>query len=476
MSYNFAPVVNDPRHAGTDTKGETNPQIPTEDVDVRVQLRKLGHPPTLSGEGNAERRARLEAVLGEQNNTNFESESGSESDEEFYTPGRTDLVEIRTRLLQESVARASVRVARQKAQASIQNFTKVLKHRRNINNGIGNYELTGSYTMQGNQRMLSRVRYNSTEEQVACSSWEGTFQVMQKDSSGFYKETLRLAPGCHSEMATLAYSPTDAHVLVTGGAEGKINIWNTGEATTNLLPRVAVNAAHSQRIAQVSFHPMGDFFASSSYDMTWKLWDVNRPEQEILEQEGHAKEVYLIAFHPDGGLLATGGLDAIGLLWDLRSGRKIASLQDHAKGIYCMDFAPNGYHLATGSGDNSVKIWDLRKGANDNTPLFSIPAHSRIVSDVQFLLGTQKAASALSQPVTDENGGAEECLPVSGTCLVTSSYDSSVKVWSADNWVHVKTLAGHTDRVLSCAIRSDGEEILSCGWDRTLRTWGVSQV
>ncbi|GEQ70061.1 hypothetical protein JCM33374_g3737 [Metschnikowia sp. JCM 33374] len=450
MSYNFAPVINDPQTQISDS-GHDN--LPTDDVQVRVELKKLGQPVTYSGEGNKERRARLGALLTEQSaaqNVSGESDATEESDEEFYTPGRDELMEIRTSILNYSVARATERIARQKAYASAHNFTKVLKHRRNIANIMSGYELNGTYTMQGNQRMLSRVRFNSSEQKVACSSWEGNFYILSKDDAGFYEETHRSSLGYHSEMATIAWSPKDENILVSGGAEGKVNLWNvaapqTNAKTTELSPMMAIGEAHSKRIAQT----------------------------ELFEQEGHSKEVYAMAFHGDGSLLATGGLDAIGLLWDLRSGRNVASFQGHVKGIYSMDFAPNGHHLATGSGDNSVKIWDLRKGKG--AELFSIPAHTRIVSDVRFLQGSTtgaKTPSRLATSVTDENDANPETLDVSGTCLVTSSYDNTVKVWSADNWVKIKTLTGHTDRVSSCEIRSDGEEILSCGWDRTMRAWG----
>ena len=470
MNHTFAPVVNDPKLEKHEND-HLDLSLPTDDVDVRVELRKLGQPAALSGEGNRERRARLAALFNEQKDADSGDED-EESDEEFYTPGREDLTEIRTKILHESVLSALKRVAAQKAFASAHNFTKVLKHRRNIAAKVSKYELNGSYTMRGNLRMLSRARFNQNDLKIACSSWEGTFYVLQKDETGYYQETQRLALGFHSEMATIAWSPKNEGLLVSGGGEGKVNIWkmDCDPQKPEITPILTV-MAHSKRIAQTGFHPSGEYFATTSFDQTWKFWDANRPDMEVFEQEGHSKEVFLMAFHPDGGLIATGGLDANGLLWDLRTGRNIAAFEGHVKGIYSMDFAPNGFHLATGSGDNSVKMWDLRKG---RTELFSIPAHTKIVSDVRFLKGNR--ASKLATAVTDENDANPETLDVSGTCLVTCSYDNTVKVWSADNWVNITTLQGHTDRVLSCDISQNGETILSCGWDRTLRTWGAENL
>ena len=45
-----------------------------------------------------------------------------------------------------------------------------------------------------------------------------------------------------------------------------------------------------------------------------------------------------------------------------------------------MKFLPNSYQVATGSADNTVKIWDLRRKTN----IYTVPAHTKLVSDVKF--------------------------------------------------------------------------------------------
>lgn len=53
------------------------------------------------------------------------------------------------------------------------------------------------------------------------------------------------------------------------------------------------------------------FQATASFDMTWRLWDVETGTT-LLEQEGHSRAVYAVAFQPDGALAGSVGLDAIG--------------------------------------------------------------------------------------------------------------------------------------------------------------------
>lgn len=117
-------------------------------------------------------------------------------------------------------------------------------------------------------------------------------------------------------------------------------------------------------------------------------------------------------------------------------------MEGHLKPIYGIDFSPNGYHLATSSDDNTVKIWDLRK----RSALYTIPAHTSLVSDVKF----QK-----------ENGDY----------LVTSSYDGSAKVWTNRTWQPLKTLSGHDSRVMCIDVSVDNQYVVTSSYDRTFKLW-----
>lgn len=388
-----------------------------------------------------------------------------EDDEEFYTPGSIELLNARKQILESSVAQAARRIERQTEKAKTYNSAQTLRHRHAISEYVDLLQLDASYTMKGNTRALSTGRFNRDSSRVACASWDGSFYILGKQGSMLVQES-RLYAGFHMEKTVVDWSPKESNILVSGGGEGNVNIWNASSGEV-LKPVETVKNAHSGRIANIAFHPSGSYYATTSYDQTWNLWDVQRPETALLEQEGHSKEVYASSFHPDGSLLATGGLDSIGRVWDLRSGRSIAILSKHAKGIYSMDWSPNGYQLASASGDNSIQIWDLRKSQDHD--LFTIPAHTKLVSGVKFLQNTD--SHVITRPVCDENEENERLLDVSGTILVSSSFDGTVKVWSSDNFVCLKTLQGHNDKVMSCDISSDGSMIISTGWDRTLKTW-----
>ena len=87
---------------------------------------------------------------------------------------------------------------------------------------------------------------------------------------------------------------------------------------------------------------MGLHLASGSSDRTWRLWDIEK-KKELLVQEGHSASVFAMDFQSDGSLCCTGDLHGTGLVWDLRSGKNILQFPAHVKQVISVCFLPNGY-------------------------------------------------------------------------------------------------------------------------------------
>lgn len=117
-------------------------------------------------------------------------------------------------------------------------------------------------------------------------------------------------------------------------------------------------------------------------------------------------------------------------------------MEGHLKSILGIDFSPNGYHIATASEDNTCKIWDLRK----RSCIYTIPAHTNLLSDVKYQRGE-------------------------GQYLVTSSYDNTAKIWSNKTWQPLKTLPGHDGKVMSVDVSPDHKFIATSSYDRTFKLW-----
>jgi len=203
---------------------------------------------------------------------------------------------------------------------------------------------------------------------------------------------------------------------------------------------------HAARLCSVAFHPTGSFVATTSFDHTWRLWDVETSSmsegKELLLQDGHAREVYGVGFHPDGSLISTTDFGGVVQCWDLRTGKSACHFLGHAKRVVCSEFSPNGFQLATAGDDGTIKIWDLRR----RRPSASIPAHTNLITQLKF-----------SHSTSSQNG---------------ESFDGTGKIWSTRDWKLLSTLEGHEGKVMGIDVL-DGRDcgVVTCGFDKTLKLW-----
>lgn len=412
--------------AGLEAKRKENIQlIPTDDDEVKLKLREFGQPITYFGEDKADRRERLTSYIIENSidltNKDEEIVDEVEEDEEFYTPGSNELIEARKLITYYSLDRAKERINKLSELSRIDK-TEQLINRRKVISKYKSIELVGSQLIS--TRPISNVTINKTSQNILTGSWSGDIKILNKN--------LEIIKEFNSEgkVSGLDWSPTDCNIFLS--ASNELKLFNAESDESIELK------GHTNRIVKSKFHPSGKYLASSSFDLTWRLWDVNT-QQQLLLQEGHSKEVYCLTFNNDGSLLASGGLDGIGYIWDLRIGKSIMTLDGHIKPIYGIDWRDNGYHLATGSGDGSIKIWDLRL----QKEITNIPAHNNLISEVKFF----------------------------NNLLISSSYDNTIKIFNCDNWISINELKGHSDKVMNVDITD--EFIISSGWDRSIKKWEI---
>jgi U4/U6 small nuclear ribonucleoprotein PRP4 len=218
------------------------------------------------------------------------------------------------------------------------------------------------------------------------------------------------------------------------------------------IQEIAHLKGHASRLCKVAFHPQGNHVVTTSFDHTWRMWDIETGG-EILLQDGHSKEVYGVGFHPDGSLCSTTDFGGVVHLWDLRTGKSVHHFLGHAKRVLCSEFSPNGFQLATAGDDGTLKIWDLRK----RRQFASLPAHSKLVTQLRFEQQTGGSGG-------DSGGGVG-----GGEYLVSSSFDATAKVWSTRDWKMLATLRGHEGKVMGTGILKDS--IVTCGFDKTLKLW-----
>ncbi|KAL7423296.1 hypothetical protein Q5752_002597 [Cryptotrichosporon argae] len=498
--------------------------VPTDDRKVRERLRAYGEPVTLFGEGNGDRRDRLKVIQEQMEGggggrvvvEDSDDESSEEEEEEFYTEGSDALLHARRKLARYSLARARKRIARQRIEVGLP-LGKIVNVRKAVFTDLKTFSNLGSQF--GDDRPLSTIRFSPNSQLLLTTSWTGDtkiWSVPNLNNVGVRRgHTDKVGGAAWHPAATVGLSD-DAVNFATGGGEGDVKLWSLASEKP-----LATLSGHTNRVGRIAFHPSGAYLGSAGFDGTWRLWDV-ATQSELLVQEGHSKEVMALAFQDDGALAASAGFDAIGRVWDLRTGRTAMVLDGHAKEILALDFAPNGYQVATGSGDDTVRIWDLRALKT----AYTIPAHKSSVADVRFFraadespyvaldaeVDTDDMPEAMdvdadtggvaaangngngSAPAYGPNAGktapasvppgpaepseaaqaraASTDLPRSGLFLVTAGFDSTVRIWSADEWSLVRNLATDAGKVMSVDVSGDRRFVASASYSRSFHLFG----
>ena len=368
--------------------------------------------------------------------------SGEEQEEEFYTEGKTELLEARRDIARYSLPRARTRNAQQREQATIPLRTHI-KNRRQIKEELAKFDLFGTQIV--GERPVSITRFSPSGEMVAVGNWAGGVKLLDVPNLD-EKRSLRGHTGMVSGISWIENSPSSLNLASGGGGQGgrpDIHFWSLDRDTP-----LATLRGHTDRVCRVEFHPSGKYLASASFDTTWRLWDVETTT-ELLLQEGHSRQVFCVSFNTDGSLLASGGFDSLGRIWDLRTGRTVMILDGHIREIFALDWAGDGHRVMSGSGDGWVKCWDIRAMRCTG----SVGAHNGNVSDLRWYKGASKA----------------------NTFLLTSGFDKNINIFSADEWALAKSLRGHSGNVLSTDISPDAKWAVSGGHDRTVKLWGMNE-
>jgi len=172
----------------------------------------------------------------------------------------------------------------------------------------------------------------------------------------------------HSKKVTaVSFHPTK-DVLLSASQDATARVWTCTDASNWKAPYSCAHVVrkHGAEVSDLSVHPLGDFFLTSSLDKSWALHDfgTGRCVRHVQEQESGYR---CMKFHPDGLILAGGTENRTVQVWDIKDQVTVATLTGHEGEINALSFSENGYYLASASTDGTVKLWDLRKPLNIQT-------------------------------------------------------------------------------------------------------------
>jgi WD40 repeat protein/DNA-binding SARP family transcriptional activator len=147
-------------------------------------------------------------------------------------------------------------------------------------------------------------------------------------------------PEYSQAVTAFRFSPDNKYLAVAVGEDyPDIHLLNT-----KTYQEIAAWPAHAKWINDLAFNPDGTRLATSSGDMTVKVWQIPSGE-ELLTLGGHTASTGNIVFNQDGYRLATTSYDGTIRVWDALTGQNLLTLPSNA---FMLTFSPDGKYLASG--------------------------------------------------------------------------------------------------------------------------------
>lgn len=258
-------------------------------------------------------------------------------------------------------------------------------------------------------------------------------------------------PSGHDDVISHVAFSSDSRQLATSSFDRTLRLWEitaresepgageTSAADLEIKPG-RILAGHTNWVFSACFSPDGRTLASSAYDKSIRLWNLQTPEAEPVVLPGHTASVRSVAFSPDGKLLASGSADRTVRLWDVATKEPIV-LKGHTDIVRTVIFSPDGQRLASAGEDKVIRLWDVPK----KTLLRQFPGHSGLVWCLAF------------------SG--------SGRMLASGSFDNTIRLWETETGRSLQVLSGHADVVTGLAFAPDMRTLLSGSRDKSLRLW-----
>ncbi|XP_066131157.1 coronin-7 isoform X2 [Saccopteryx bilineata] len=163
---------------------------------------------------------------------------------------------------------------------------------------------------------------NQLRVAVPLLSSGGQVAVLELQKPGRLPDTALPTLQNGTAVTDLAWDPFDPHRLAVAGEDARIRLWRVPpEGLKEVLTTPeAVLTGHTEKIYSLCFHPLAaDLLASSSYDLTVRIWDL-QAGVERLRLQGHRDQIFGLAWSPNGQQLATVCKDGCLRIYEPRSG------------------------------------------------------------------------------------------------------------------------------------------------------------
>ncbi|MCS6864278.1 MAG: WD40 repeat domain-containing protein [Gemmataceae bacterium] len=284
----------------------------------------------------------------------------------------------------------------------------------------------------------------------------------------------------HSGAVTSLAVTADSSLLVTGGEDKTVRVWDVKSAKP-----IRSFQGHMAKVSTVTIRPDGRQLASGSEDGAIRIWDLSTSDDHRVISD--AKDsLWAVAFSPDGQRLATAGADKTIRVYNPDSGKLEATLTAEAA-LTSLAFLPDNNRLVAGGGDRKIQLWDIaqKKVVQEMTgPELAVLAIAASDDGKLVVAGSADATVRGYNPATGQqlwkwNSRKAACavsLRKGNTHLAVGLADGTLFTVdvSGSTPKEMASQVAHVAGVAAVAHSHDGTRLASVGGDGAIRIWTIN--
>lgn len=313
------------------------------------------------------------------------------------------------------------------------------------------------------------------------------------------QKTLFTCLGHKESIVAISFS-SDGSLLATGDLNGIVKVWRVDTGLEEWSFEV-------EEIQWLCWHHKATLLLAGTSDGNVWLWHVPFTQTKTLPS--HGSSALCGKFMPDGKHACCGYEDGIVRIWDLKSASFVCSIDTRIKGvessILCIEAHPNGHLVIAGSTDGTAILINPHNGQilsrlkskneekknvdenddqNENSNRIETVAFSTLDICKNFLITGNGRGEVniwdISSHISRHNLQIHESdiikvmwhpnLPH----ILSVSADGAVIVQDARSGELVAEFLGHKGPVLDFDVSRDGNHVISCGEDHTVRIFKLN--
>ena len=230
----------------------------------------------------------------------------------------------------------------------------------------------------------------------------------------------------------------DGRVVATGGADGKVLLWNTESGQIQLEIE-----AHEYSIDNLAYHPNKQQVATTSASENCvKLWDTGSGIESAKIVVGHI--INDLDYNKDGSKIVTADQSGTIKIWTTNPGKELLSIESTGRIFNNVIFSPDSSLIVASGENHKISIWDAQNGQLKR----HINAHTELITDLSF--------------------------DPSGNKIASASYDKTTKIWDVQSGRKLLTLLGHQNKIHSIDYNGNGSRLATASEDGIIKIWDVT--